>query len=214
MKRAVQTQEKEKVREHLAAVKRTIVRKLRSQWGRSALLDLANLGDHDCERFRKRWGVFVSPDGLDDGRILGWRDQLKKVWDSTWSAGPILDSWIREVPYKRWHVPLWVVDVSQDDAGRFGSDFIEPNPAHLGFVLALTIRDFWTKLGHCPNPLCPHPYFIKARKSQRFCDRPACTAYGQREHKRRWWSEHGEEWRGKREKVRKSSSKRHRKGGR
>src|ERR1700687_3352426 len=66
----------------------------------------------------------------------------------------------------------------------------------------------------CGNPECPSPYFLKARKTQRFCDRPACSAYGQREHKRKWWSEHGEEWKQKREMVRQSRARKQRRGGR
>jgi hypothetical protein len=224
----VQTRKEEQVRQDLAAVKRTLLRKSHLEFGRDVLLDLANLGDRDCQQFRQRWQVFLAPAPLeqDGGRILAWRDKLRKVWSAVSvfcqtapqrsedqmcailgnEVGVILDSWMEEVPYdsNQWHMPLWIIH----------RDFMEPNPGRLGFVLALTIRDLWSKLGHCPNPECPHPYFIKGRKNQRFCDRPACAAHGQREHKRKWWKERGEEWRQKWEKVRRSQSKRQKRSSR
>lgn len=174
----------------LSKLQRAIIRRVRSKWGRNMLLDLANLDSGDWQRFRKRWAVFLPPGFVgqdDDDRLRIWRDELRQVWSLGPEAGRILDRWVKRDPHDpgRWWVPLWLVD----------KDFIEPNPGHLPFVLALTVRDLAGKLGHCPNPECPAPYFIKNRKNQKFCDRPACTAYGQREHKRKWWSQHGARWR-------------------
>lgn len=44
----------------------------------------------------------------------------------------------------------------------------------------------------CCNPECVAPYFIAPSRRYKFCS-DVCAQFGQREHKRRWWSEHGEE---------------------
>jgi hypothetical protein len=42
----------------------------------------------------------------------------------------------------------------------------------------------------CANPECKVPYFVAARRSQKYCSEP-CALPAQREHKRRWWKEQG-----------------------
>jgi hypothetical protein len=46
----------------------------------------------------------------------------------------------------------------------------------------------------CGNPACETPYFIAARKSQRYCT-DTCANVFQRKAKRAWWQDHGREWR-------------------
>jgi len=43
----------------------------------------------------------------------------------------------------------------------------------------------------CQNPECAAPYFIARRKDQRFCSEDCSHRIAAR----RWWSEHGNEWR-------------------
>lgn len=52
----------------------------------------------------------------------------------------------------------------------------------------------------CKNPECLTPYFFATRQSQKYCS-DACAKPAQREFKRKWWAEHGEEWRAKRKKA-------------
>jgi hypothetical protein len=59
---------------------------------------------------------------------------------------------------------------------------------------------------YCANPDCIAPYFFARRRSERYCS-DACAAPGQREFKRRWWAEKGNEWRRKRKSVAKSRKK-------
>ena len=54
---------------------------------------------------------------------------------------------------------------------------------------------------YCANPSCVAPYFFARRRNQRYCS-DACAAPAQREYKRRWWDEHGNEWRSKHKKAR------------
>jgi len=42
---------------------------------------------------------------------------------------------------------------------------------------------------HCPNPDCSNPFFLAAKKRQKFCS-TVCARPAQLEAKRRWWSEH------------------------
>src|SRR5262249_9374572 len=63
----------------------------------------------------------------------------------------------------------------------------------LRHVLVMVILGVLPKMTKCANPDCPSPYFLRHKKTQRFCDRPACLAYGQRIHKLNWWREHGEQ---------------------
>jgi hypothetical protein len=61
---------------------------------------------------------------------------------------------------------------------------------------------------YCQNPDCLAPYYFAKRRSQRYCS-DACAKPAQREFKRQWWAEHGEEWRA--QKQGKKTSKKGRK---
>ncbi len=50
------------------------------------------------------------------------------------------------------------------------------------------------KARYCGNPDCPAHYFFGTRTNQQFCSE-FCAEHGQREAKRRWWAEHGADWR-------------------
>lgn len=56
----------------------------------------------------------------------------------------------------------------------------------------------------CARPGCG-TYFIAKRKDTRLCDTPLCTELVQKQYKTDWWKDHGEEWRERRTKKRKSS---------
>jgi hypothetical protein len=90
----------------------------------------------------------------------------------------------------------------------------------------LVPRDLWTlihflfqrdyvKLGYCENPDCPAPYFIKRRKTQKFCEAGPCVVFKQRQYALRWWNTEGKERRHHRQerqaklkKMKKSKAKR------
>jgi hypothetical protein len=55
------------------------------------------------------------------------------------------------------------------------------------------------RLRKCKRPDCTNPYFIAGHLKQRFCS-DICAEWGQREWKKQWWKEHGEEWRNNRAK--------------
>ena len=78
----------------------------------------------------------------------------------------------------------------------------QPNQPHHAIEQA-----FWYLIEHphvgrfCPNPGCPAPYFIAVKRGQQYCAR-VCAADAQRSHKKKWWAEHGQEWRRERLKSR------------
>lgn len=151
------------------------------------LLELANVGSADVARFRNRFPIFQLSD--DDDHLRTYRDELRSVWMLPLGYARVLDAWTRrhQVDPNAWSIPLWIA----------GPDSVEPNPTHLGLLLTMAIRDNVNRLAHCPNLDCPNRFFLKTRKNQKVCDRPACTKFVQREHKRKWWNNNGPEWRAK-----------------
>jgi hypothetical protein len=62
----------------------------------------------------------------------------------------------------------------------------------------------------CGNPDCPARYFVAKKATQRYCSEK-CAEVFQKEWKRKWWAERGNEWRrGRKQKKtrRKSAGKR------
>jgi hypothetical protein len=58
----------------------------------------------------------------------------------------------------------------------------------LGTVVTLFLRDHWAgKTAICANPDCLTPYFVKKRKTQKYCESGPCVDQAQREQKRLWW---------------------------
>jgi hypothetical protein len=80
-----------------------------------------------------------------------------------------------------------------------------PPPRPLEQALSYLVK-FADRARYCANPECPAPYFFVKRKNQRYCSE-ICAAPAQRELKRQWWAEHGEEWRAARQGKKSSKSK-------
>lgn len=92
--------------------------------------------------------------------------------------------------------PVAELSVSADDLWRF-------------ILLLFPISASEGKIGFCANPGCPAPYFIKKRKTQKFCELGSCTAYAARLYTNRWYDAKGKKQRAdKRAKQRKRRSKR------
>jgi hypothetical protein len=74
-------------------------------------------------------------------------------------------------------------------------------------------RDIAWRIGKCRNPSCKAPFFIGDRSTQTHCSRQ-CRDLMEQARKRRWWQEHGNEWRRKRkQKIKRNAGKSQRKGG-
>lgn len=159
-----------------------------SQIGRELLLDLANLRGTNCEPFWKRWHHL--PKETDED-LLSLRAELQSACSPDRNQDEklmhTLNRWIRWKP-RGSEVGLSPLVVNAHWLS------IRPNPANLRVSLAFALSDLYRKLFRCSNENCPQAFFIKTKRGQRFCDRPACKALGQREHKRIWWKRHGKEW--------------------
>jgi hypothetical protein len=70
----------------------------------------------------------------------------------------------------------------------------ELDPFGQVLVRATDISD---RMRRCANFECPAPYFIARRLTQKYCA-DACAQPAQKESKRRWWREHGSDWRSRR----------------
>ena len=76
---------------------------------------------------------------------------------------------------------------------------LEPDPTEPPLwspfeVSMLYFHGNWHRAVHCGNPSCAAPYFFATKKGQKYCT-DLCAEYGQREAKKRWWTEHGDQWR-------------------
>jgi hypothetical protein len=175
---------------------------------REILLDLVNLSDASgIGVFRRRFPQLDVSMAGDDQAILRLHNQLQKLWRGEIPAAVVMQEWLRQrrPGWEPLVVPQWAD----------GSASVWPNYHILPLSLAFGISEFGSKMAVCANPSCEQKYFLKGRRTQRFCDLPACSAYGQREHKRKWWRiKRGREWKETRKKLRISKSKKNKKGGR
>jgi hypothetical protein len=104
---------------------------------------------------------------------------------------------------KEWRIFRLVEETVLGDTYPSGGEFgvlgkIAPLPPPSLFEQACDhLRDHCHRLTQCNNPACPSPFFFARRLSQRFCSED-CALPAQREIKRRWWTEHGTNWRRRR----------------
>lgn len=144
------------------------------------LLALANMRDDGCAHFRRKLYFPNDPILKDSKTIWEYRNQLRKLWRREPDWNIFLHHWV--CICRERHLPTWVVPGWAD-----GTQSVEPNFMVFPLALAIAAGEWMPKMVVCANPECPSPYFLKSRKTQRFCDRPACIACGQREHKLNWW---------------------------
>lgn len=145
-------------------------------------VEFANLRDEPeaIMAFTKRWrspGVDNEPDVK---RTLLLRDVLRGAWrgdKSCLDGGPIMS-----VIFAAIHVT---------------AERIEVKPSQLVETASLLfMRDrLQGKTAICENPECPAPYFLRKRKTQKFCEAGPCVEYGARLRANKWWHAHGDEWR-------------------
>lgn len=153
----------------------------------------ANMRDEPAavEAFSKKWGPAVMPEeeAHPDWNLkitLAFRETLRRAWRGDNAALEMLH---RHLSKSMAHVA--VVD------GR----------------IELRTRELWTaafllfaqdyhagKTGCCGNPDCAAPYFLKTRKTQKFCEAGACVSYAQRQYAMKWWNEEGKQQREQRRK--------------
>lgn len=200
-------------------------------------MELANLKvDLDSiRRFRERFASFIPPhdpgwlaklvakkEGLANTLSeLPSNISLKEIEDSGWIVTLMQmmhNLWIEPDPrQKEWGLFAFryalykYEDETLTSNSLFGilldpaKSFRIPPPTPFEQALSYLVK-VGDKARYCANPECPAPYFFVQRKNQRYCSE-ICAAPAQRELKRKWWAEHGEEWRMARQQKKPSNRK-------
>jgi hypothetical protein len=134
--------------------------------------------------------------------LLPLRDAIRKVWrerDLTVKRLAVL-----KIAQDNIYHHLFVLAGDSDPSWAFSRDVGSASrlgiPTPFQQILEYLIRPN-VRTSICTNPQCSAPYFFSSRLGQKFCS-DACALPAQRKFKRRWWAEHGREWRAKRKKKR------------
>lgn len=200
----------------LAQVKRArtpakAIRLLLREARKRLLVHLANLkpvlrqgGENDpaYERFRQRWWMFSQESTQ---ALLGLCEGLRKVWQPSTTLAEkeaILQTWLAENPVTRGRRGFAGLAAEAGMPLRVSLQRGEFIPNGLRASLVLGVFEQWRRFACCANKDCRHPYFLRERKTQRYCSED-CAEPAQRESKLRWWTEHGKQWRAKRRAQRK-----------
>jgi hypothetical protein len=168
--------------------------------------DLVNLRDDAVEWFWRKWRAdYINTKW--NRPLPEYREELQAIWsiplsqsrESTTLTDVRLQAWLNEAHKPRrltWM--LW-------------SGCVLPDFRNFPLSIALAVSEQANRMAICPNPECPQKYFLRNRKTRRYCDRPACIEYGQREFKREWWKRVGAKRRVERSGTAKSQNRKGRK---
>jgi len=173
------------------------------------LADFANTHPDGLDRFARKWTDRLGATGWWNERvqdIAKAQQTVRAVWEGK-SQGDQAVS-----------VGLGLIAPRQDYRQEYDAGYIDTSMVlfHVnwegGYIWARPrdMNDYvWLSLLHCSKQLaicanreggCPTPYFIRIKANQKFCS-DECAAPAQRAFKQQWWSEHGEEWRQQRLKL-------------
>jgi len=184
--------------QQLTSYRRQFNAEMAASWakrGRDILIELANLRDDSCPRFRRRFPMLDVSIRKEDSAILHFRDQLQRLWrrEKEQDRFAPLHEWLNHSCMNRQQT--WGVASNAD-----GTYSVEPMYTILALTLGLAASVWQAKMAVCENPDCLQKYFLRGRRTQRFCDREVCAAYGQRQHKLKWWKENRQEVKNRRSK--------------
>jgi len=149
-------------------------------------VDFANLRSEPeaTQAFTKRWGPIQTPAGDGEEALFLIRDMLRSDWrgergtkESRRHLGPIIHAFSASIGVTAERIEIELGQVWQT-------------------AFLLCIRDrLRGKTAICENPECPAPYFLRKRKTQKFCEAGPCKNYGARQRRKKWRDAHGNEWR-------------------
>jgi|SRR5712692_5819888 len=149
------------------------------------LLELANMRQDEkgLERFRKSIGLQF--EAVEDNLLRSASGCLRRA-----TSTPLRDT--ERMVNVWWRAAF--------EGAKLDSLPILPRLQIGGFVLhprnfcaqfAAAIVENWHSFQKCGNPHCPAPYFLAKRRTQKYCERGACTAYAQRQYVKAWWDKEG-----------------------
>ncbi len=128
--------------------------------------------------------IYSSP-GFEEEHMIG---ELSVLVMSMWSGPTLREKKARVLLLHRvisaWK-PTFLLSAIEDVA--------PPGPFEQAILHLLDSAD---RAMVCGNPQCPAPYFFRDRtkRRQRYCSLE-CSGFGQRAVKRKWWADHGQQWR-------------------
>lgn len=138
----------------------------------------ANMGDtpEAFEAFTKLWPVTKNWKDFRHTIRLRFRDNLRAAWEGD------------ERAIAMYHESALAAVIMPTKQRRIEIDLRDP----LTLMDVLFLRDYWAgKTGICANKDCPNPYYIKKRKTQKYCEAGPCTGEAQRQQKLDWWNRVG-----------------------
>jgi hypothetical protein len=179
------------------------------------LLELANLNEADqasVSRFQERYSDFI-PAVPEQGKVrIASKSPQSGLYELESFPRLIFNlqfllrrAWEQPTPLEREiHLNLTLHEVQKHFLELTKMKPAEGSSYHpvwkaigniaVGLTHAQRVTD---RMRTCPNSSCPAPHFVAKRKTQKFCSE-ICAAPAQREQKKAWWNEHGENWRSSR----------------
>jgi hypothetical protein len=180
------------------------------------LVDLANLREDGIDRFRTQWDKYFSR--YSNEELLTRRDELQLLWSrrlplmaqlspnftdedfqkvrkipvtrrtqSLYEGSEYVSQGLEEYICEHWLYMEkrrgWIVQWGP------GRKKISANPRCLPVLLAVGCVGLANRLGVCRNRECPAPYYLLARRDQRFCS-SHCAGPSKKAAKLKWWHEH------------------------
>ena len=159
------------------------------------------------ERFFAKWPDFIP--GFLDAALASWspesklkrhyldflwlRDKLRLVWHGTESANELLADLLTSVEgYGDEDGLVAVHEILAEPDWKTGRFFYRPRTPLQQALYELMCNSRRAKV--CGRPGCPAPYFVARDPRQQYCSTDCADAM-QDEWRRRWWREHGNEWR-------------------
>jgi hypothetical protein len=185
-----------------------------------AVTELANLRDEPeaFERFHERWPRLADlsdcPNDLHPVHdtplppkfwsIYERREKLRGIWESD------EENALREFLLPPDPPPLelsdelrigfiWDSPIVFD--WRRGEIIYQPRTDFQRAIYALFRKSIMARV--CGNPDCPARYFVARKATQRYCS-DICAEVFQKAWKKKWWAEHGDQWRRGRKKSKRS----------
>jgi hypothetical protein len=195
------------------------------------LVELANLRDDPAafERFHKQWHILADVYEETEGThhiheteipsrfwlIFDRREGLRDIWKHEQGpADSLKDFLVPEDPPEELRAKGYVGARDNESGQLWGSPFTldwerslivyQPKTEFQRAVYALFRKSELAKV--CRNPNCPAPFYVARKTTQRYCS-DKCAEVFQQEWKRKWWAEHGEEWRTRRKKMARKTRK-------
>ena len=173
--------------------------------GEQAHVALANLQQNykSWKQFERRWGNLL-PSAIEEPPAPLLDDASNEYMFNEFHGG--VDYTFRDSLRKAWKGDLHSLQYLQDQVAvymhpgwKFERDRIRVFPENLWSVVCITfLQDHAAgRTGVCGNPNCPAPYFIKQRRTQKFCEAGPCVAYAQRLYALSWWNREGKNRRAK-----------------